>query len=232
MSYLSSPRLHFNGFFQADVSTINNDVRFYDSAQFKPQYQMPSSSGVSPNGAWQPEGTGTFRLVGCTITGGWLDGAAVTAEQDRVLGMALENSDQRVSGKLVDLDPQQQLVSEIWGMALRLTDDGNPAYFNGQYAVAAFNNGPGNWRTARRTTRRSGRPISRSSRMSSGAMSAFRRSCRRCRERAGTDCCPSSSTCMAMAGIPPSRATRWAGLPAPSGQPGRRSRDISFWAGR
>jgi hypothetical protein len=140
MSYLSGPRLHFNGFFQADVSTINNDVRYYDSAHFKPQYQMPSNSGVSPNGAWQPEGTGTFRLVGCAVTGGWLDGAAVTAERDPVVGMALENSDQRVSGKLVDLDPQQQLVSEIWGMALRLTDDGNPAYFNGQYAVAAFNN--------------------------------------------------------------------------------------------
>ncbi len=138
MSYLSGPRLHFNGFFQADVSTVNNNVRYYDIAHFKPQYQMPSSSGVSPNGGWQPEGTGIFRLVGCTITGGWLDGAAVTA--DPVLGMALESSDQRVSGKLVDLDPQQQLVSEIWGMAVRLTDAGNPAYFNGQYGVAAFNN--------------------------------------------------------------------------------------------
>lgn len=140
MSYLSSPRLCFNGFFQADVSTINNDVRFYDSAHFKPQYQLPSSSGVSPNGAWRPEGTGIFRLVGCRITGGWLDGAAVSAKQDPVVGMALENSDQRVSGKLVDLDPQQQLVSEIWGMALRLTDAGARAYFNGRYAVAAFNN--------------------------------------------------------------------------------------------
>ncbi|MEA2604150.1 MAG: hypothetical protein QOF89_5142 [Acidobacteriota bacterium] len=138
MSYLSGPRLHFNGFFQADVSTVNNNVRYYDIAHFKPQYQMSSSSGVSPNGGWQPEGTGIFRLVGCTITGGWLDGAAVT--KDPVLGMALESSDQRVSGKLVDLDPQQQLVSEIWGMAVRLTDDRNPAYFNGQYGVAAFNN--------------------------------------------------------------------------------------------
>jgi hypothetical protein len=95
---------------------------------------------VAPNGGWRPEGTGIFRLVGCTITGGWLDGASVTAGQDPAIGMALENSDQRVSGKLVDLDPQQQLVSEIWGMALRLTDGENRAYFNGQYAVAAFNN--------------------------------------------------------------------------------------------
>jgi hypothetical protein len=140
MSYLSSPRLCFNGFFQADVSTINNDVRFYDNEGFKEQYQLPSSSGVSPNGAWQPEGTGIFRLIGCTITGGWLDGAAVTAGQDPAIGMSLENSDQRVSGKLVDLDPQQQFVSEIWGMALRLTDEENWGFFSGQYAVAAFTN--------------------------------------------------------------------------------------------
>lgn len=140
MSYLAGPRLHFNGFFQADVSTINNDVRYFDNAQFKPQYQMPSSSGVSPNGGWQPEGTAIFRFVGCTITGGWLDGAAVTVGQDPAIGMALENSDQRVSGKLVDLDPQQQLVSEIWGMALRLTDSENRAFFKGHFGVAAFNN--------------------------------------------------------------------------------------------
>lgn len=140
MSYLSSPRLTFDGFFQADVSTINNDVRFYDSEKFKPQYQLPSSSNISPNGGWQPEGTGIFRLVGCTITGGWLDGAAVAEGEDPAIGMALENSDQRVSGKLVDLDPQQQAVSEIWGMALRLTDAGNRGYFSGRYAVAAFIN--------------------------------------------------------------------------------------------
>src|SRR4029077_3651996 len=116
----------FNGCSQADFSTINNDVRFYDVEHFKPQYQLPDSSGVTPNGSWQPEGTGIFRLIGCTVTGGWLDGTAVTA--DPVLGMSLENSDQRVSGKLVDLDPQQQLVSEIWGMSLRLTDGRNPAF--------------------------------------------------------------------------------------------------------
>ncbi|HEX2641463.1 MAG TPA: hypothetical protein VHU81_00615 [Thermoanaerobaculia bacterium] len=140
MSYLSTPRLSFNGYFQADVSTINNDVRFYDSEKFKPQYQMSSSTGVSPNGGWAPEGTGVFRLVGCRITGGWLDGAPVKLGEDPAIGLALEDSDQRVAGKLVDLDPQQQAVSEIWGMALRLTDDKNRAYLRGQYGVAAFIN--------------------------------------------------------------------------------------------
>ena len=140
MSYLSGPRLCFNGFFQADVSTVNNDVRYYDVEHFKPQYQLPDSSGVTPNGSWQPEGTGVFRLVDCFVTGGWLNGAAVGAGGDPVLGMSLENSDERVSGKLVDLDPQQQSVSEIWGMSLRLRDGRSSAYFNGRYAVAAFTN--------------------------------------------------------------------------------------------
>ncbi len=81
-----------------------------------------------------------FAWSAARVTGGWLDGAAVTVGQDAAIGMALENSDQRVSGKLVDLDPQQQLVSEIWGMALRLTDSESRAYFNGHYGVAAFNN--------------------------------------------------------------------------------------------
>lgn len=32
MSYLDAPRLHFAGGFQADVSTINNDVRTFQAA--------------------------------------------------------------------------------------------------------------------------------------------------------------------------------------------------------
>ena len=50
MSYLDSPRLHFDGWFQADVSTINNDVRFYQNASFVPEYQE-----LNQNGSWNPE---------------------------------------------------------------------------------------------------------------------------------------------------------------------------------
>ncbi len=141
MSYLSIPHFNFAGFFQADVSTINNDVRYYDNAKFKEQYQEPSSSGVSPNGGWQPEGTGVFRLLGCSVTGGILGTEVITSsKQDPVVGMSLEVSNKRVAGKLVDLDPQQQAVTEIWGMSLRLSDKRNVAYFDGDYAVAAFLN--------------------------------------------------------------------------------------------
>jgi hypothetical protein len=42
-----------------------------------------------------------------------------------------------VAGKLVDLDPQQQMVSEIWSLLVRLTD-GTVDVFAGPYETAAF----------------------------------------------------------------------------------------------
>lgn len=148
MSYLDSPRLNFTGFFQADVSTINNDVRYYDIDTFLPQYQEWSSAAKPPpgeqpiaKGAWNPEGTGAFRLVECKITGARLGRRAIiTAAEDPVIGMTLENADGRVSGKLVDLDPQQQAVSEIWGMKVRLKHGDGPALFSSDYEPAAFIN--------------------------------------------------------------------------------------------
>src|SRR5436190_8857477 len=106
MSYLDSPRLHFRGWFQADVSTINNDVRFYQNASFVPEYQQ-----LDQNGSWNPEGTGVFRLLDCAATGAVWNGG-----QTDLSGITIQNGLQRAPGKLVDLDPQQQMVSQIWGM--------------------------------------------------------------------------------------------------------------------
>jgi hypothetical protein len=139
MSYLDTPRIHFAGEFQADVSTINNEVTLYDSATFKRDDQELTTDGTK--GGWNPEGTGIFRLIGCRVTGARLGDKAITTwEQDPVVGMALENADERVFGKLVDLDPQQQMVSQIWGMRLRLTDGEEKALLSGEFRPAAFIN--------------------------------------------------------------------------------------------
>ena len=90
MSYLDSPRLHFRGWFQADVSTINNDVRFYQNASFVPEYQQ-----LNQNGSWNPEGTGVFRLLDCTATG-----AVWNGNQADVSGITIQNALQRAPGKL------------------------------------------------------------------------------------------------------------------------------------
>jgi hypothetical protein len=135
MSYLDIPRLHFSGRFQADISTVNNDVRYYDNAGFQEKYQTTNDGG------WNPEGTAIFRLVDCKITGARsAQGSISTPAGDPVIGMALENANDRVFGKLVDLDPQQQMVSQIWGMRLRLTDSKEPALFTGDFEPAAFTN--------------------------------------------------------------------------------------------
>src|ERR1700732_4035436 len=130
MSYLDIPRLHFSGRFQADISTVNNDVRYFDNAGFQDKYQTMGDGG------WNPEGTAIFRLVDCKIAGArTAQGSIATPAEDPVIGMALENADDRVFGKLVDLDPQQQMVSEIWGMGLRLTDGIERAFLVGDYEV-------------------------------------------------------------------------------------------------
>ncbi len=132
MSYLDGPRIHFAGFFQADVSTVNNIVNNYDTANFKPEYQEDP---------WNPNGTGVFRFVDVNVTGGFLEGKLLTSvDEDVLIGCSLQDAHDKVAGKLVDLDPQQQMVSEIWGMQLRLTNADYPALFQGTYHPAGFFN--------------------------------------------------------------------------------------------
>jgi hypothetical protein len=140
MSYLDAPRMNFFGYFQADVSTINNTTSYYDIATFKPEYQQLDQPHATLGG-WNPEGTGSFRLIDCRISGARLGRQQLsTPADDPVIGMLLENASQRVSGKLVDLDPEQQMVSQIWGMQLRLGDGGAHTVFSSDYEVAAFIN--------------------------------------------------------------------------------------------
>ncbi|HEX3315101.1 MAG TPA: hypothetical protein VHR72_09440 [Gemmataceae bacterium] len=143
MSYLSSPRIHFAGRFQADVSTINNDVRHFDSSNFSADYQKPmdvvDDKIVRYNGYWNPEGTAAWRLLGCRVTSAVLDGRVFTLpDEDPVVGMLVNGSADRVAGKLVDLDPQHQMVSQIWGLVVRLADERGEQAFRGDYKVAAF----------------------------------------------------------------------------------------------
>ena len=135
MSYLDSPRLHFRGWFQADVSTINNDVRMFQNASFVPEYQQ-----LNQNGSWNPEGTGIFRILDCAVTGGFLNGRSLGPGDDPAIGMTIQNTDRKAPGKLVDLDPQQQMVSEIWGMQVRLVNAHLATIMQGDFLPAAFVN--------------------------------------------------------------------------------------------
>src|ERR1700761_6085117 len=138
MSYLNALRLHFAGQFQANVSTVNNDPSHFDNAAFVPSDQeMQGPNFNPPNGWFNPQGDAAFRLLGCKITSAWTaDGKVHT--NDPVLACLVADGDTNVCGKLVDLDSQQQLVSEIWGLQVRITDPAGETLLRGDYEPAAF----------------------------------------------------------------------------------------------
>ena len=135
MSYLNALRLHFAGQFQANVSTVNNDPGHFDNAAFRPSYQQMQAA--LPNGWFNPQGDASFRLLGCKVTSAWTPSGGVTSS-DPVLGYIVADADGQVPGKMVDLDPEQQLVSEIWGLQVRIADANGVTLLSGAYLAAAF----------------------------------------------------------------------------------------------
>ncbi len=139
MSYLHSPRLVFSGQFQADPSTVNNDPTHFDNTTFQPNYQDYGKG--QNNGWWNPDGTGNWRLIGCQVVSiTYKDGSNTNDPSiDPIIGLSLTDTDSRVAGKIVDLDSQQQMVSELWGVIVRLVS-GDTNLFIGDYQTAAFTN--------------------------------------------------------------------------------------------
>lgn len=138
MSYLNSLRLHFAGQFQANISTVNNDpVHFYNLV-FKPSYQELAGPNFNPpNGWFSPQGDAAWRLLGCTVTAAWTPDGQVQPP-DAVLQCIVADSDGQVPAKLCDLDPEQQLVSEIWGLQVRIADANGNTLLRGDFEPAAF----------------------------------------------------------------------------------------------
>ncbi|MFY0531480.1 hypothetical protein [Nannocystis pusilla] len=136
MSYLDRLRLHFAGRFQATMSTVNNDPRHFDNASFKLEYQLRQTD-EDANGGWNPDGNGAWRLVGCRVTSAFhADGTAV-ALSDAILQMFVADSDRKAPAKIVDLDPQQQFVSTLFGLEIRITDQAGNSLLRGRFEPAA-----------------------------------------------------------------------------------------------
>jgi hypothetical protein len=131
VSYLAFPRITFAGRFQADVSTVNNDEKNFDDAAFVARFQQPNQR------SWNPRGTGSWRLRDCRVTGVLSRDGMPTA--DPVLSALLTQADDRVSAKLVDLDPFQQQVSMVFGLRLALhLGVGAGLGFAGDFGEIAF----------------------------------------------------------------------------------------------
>jgi hypothetical protein len=110
VSYLDLPRVVFAGDFQADVSTVNNFVQNYDITTFDPER--------SPE-AWNPTGSAAFRLLDCGVRGAVDEKGAATSE-DPILAATVGGATDKVPGKILDLDPQWQLSSALWGLRVEL----------------------------------------------------------------------------------------------------------------
>lgn len=132
MSYLSPLRLHFFGTFVAAPSTVNNDSLYFDIATFKPEYQE------RPDGFWNPSGDANWRLMGCSITGAYRSDGTAAAANDPVLACLVADSDRRAAAKLADLDSQQQMVSQIWGLEVRIATAAGDTLMRGRYEMAPF----------------------------------------------------------------------------------------------
>lgn len=129
MSYLNYPRLTFSGTCIADPSTVNNTPENYG-----PDFDNPEL-------LWNPNGSGNFKFT-CTVTQVVYQGGSIatTSAQDPVIGMTFNTNDTPWPGKIVDLDPQQQMVSSLWGVRVALGAAGAPNSFQGNYAAAPFMN--------------------------------------------------------------------------------------------
>lgn len=151
MSYLQYPRLAFSGLFQSDVSTVNNDPRHFDNATFEerfqdPRYQPPVQEDAGGakisinNGWWNPWGTGIFGLKNCVVQSALgPDGQeCLSSGEDAAIGLFVGNADDQPSGKMVDLDPDWQLASCIYGQVITLRAANGQVLMRGQYAPNPF----------------------------------------------------------------------------------------------
>lgn len=138
MSYLHLPRLVFTGDFLSDVSTVNNDTAHYNNATFKPNFQEPGQGAT--NGWWNPEGGAAFDFQNCVIQQITLpDGTTQSnPSEDTVLGMTIQGSPGRPTGKMVDLDPDQQMVSALWCVQIRICNAQNEVLLQGDLATTCF----------------------------------------------------------------------------------------------
>jgi hypothetical protein len=95
---------------------------------------------TNPAPAWNPGGSGTWQLLNCTVQSVcYSDGTrADSSAADPIIGAPVAGTDTPVAAKLVDLDTEQQLVSEIWGFQVRLGPAAGPNTVVGDYTVAAF----------------------------------------------------------------------------------------------
>lgn len=143
MSYLDLPRLQFSGLFYTGPSTINNILQNYT-----PTVTLETNNEFAPRALWNPNGVAQWWLEECTVLSavGPTGVAVNTSAQDIVVGAAVESpspstpmSDGKDGfydiAKMVDLDPDQQGRSALYGVRISVTLP-NGAGFKGLLTIS------------------------------------------------------------------------------------------------
>lgn len=121
MSYLNIPRFHFTGRFQADPSTVNNnDSNFDPTVQLSNEPPDPDNPLTNTSVYWNPNGTHNWKLLDCRVRGAATSKGSFSAPgYDPIIGAEVLSAGQ-YPAKIVDLDPDNQGISQIWGLVLKV----------------------------------------------------------------------------------------------------------------
>ena len=137
MSYLDFPRIHFSGRFKASPSTINNTPNNFNPLVYPEPNELDKVELY-----WNPWGDNGFYLEeDCVVTQvDYEDGTSATSpSEDSIIGQpvkAIRKPNFPLQSAMVDLDPMQQNVTEIWAMVLQI--GGDDANLTGHVPHVAF----------------------------------------------------------------------------------------------
>jgi hypothetical protein len=129
MSYLDLPRLHFSGLFFTGPSTINNITQNYTPSVLLENAQHQYDPNVA---GWDPTGVAQWWLEECTVLSAVGSGAAPVDASDAVIGADVVTPSPKTPmsdghdgfydiAKMVDLDPDQQGRSALFGVRIAVT---------------------------------------------------------------------------------------------------------------
>ncbi|XP_046855230.1 uncharacterized protein LOC124448267 isoform X3 [Xenia sp. Carnegie-2017] len=112
-------------FCEADVSTVNNDIRNWN-ASVDPLLRPPEPS-------WNPKGTGIWRIQNARVTASCDLDRICKNTSDRIIHANVKDRSHRASAKLVDFDVELQVVSKIYGWTIEVEN-----FFKGDFQSVPF----------------------------------------------------------------------------------------------
>lgn len=128
MSYLDLPRLHFSGLFFTGPNTINNIIQ-----NFNPSVPLENQAGqFTQNAGWNALGVAQWWLEECKVLSAIGPGGTPVGDTDAVIGADVLSPSPKTPmsdgqggfydiAKMVDLDPDQQGRSALYGVRISVT---------------------------------------------------------------------------------------------------------------